>query len=60
MNSNVPVALMRQGSGPKLGDPQICHHLMISLIIESMRMEDNPVRELTTHQDKTEIDNKQS
>lgn len=33
---------------------------MLSLIKGSMRMEDNPVRELTIQQDKMEIDNKQS
>jgi len=46
MNSNVAVALMGQGSGPKRGDPKVCQQFMLSLIMESIRNKDNPVREL--------------
>lgn len=57
MSGNVPVALMGQGSGPKWDDPKACRHLMLSLIIETMRNEDNPVRELAIQWDKIKIDN---
>lgn len=59
MNSNLPVVLMGEGSGPKWGDPKVRQHLTLSLIMESIRNEDNLVRELAVQWDKMKTDDDQ-